>query len=124
MTFGARELPISFSLRPVCGHLLPEIDVVLLAQLRRGGVVQEGQESVSPSAPHLGDRVEQRAGEHDGSARRRLERARANSGKLTSPPVNSALRLIETAKRRCAVPLVVLSRWARKCAASRPRNRK
>ena len=32
------------------------------------------------------------------------------SGKLTSPPSNSSFRFTETAKRRCAVPAVVLSR--------------
>ena len=47
-----------------------------------------------------------------------LKPRRLYSGKLTSPPSNSAFRLMDTAKRRCAVPLVVLSRCGKKCPPS------
>ena len=70
----------------------------------------------SGAARHRRHRVQQRAGEHHGAAGRRLEARGPNSGKLSSPPSKPSLRLIETAKRRCAVPLVVLSR----CGAEMP----
>ena len=108
--------------RSARGRSVAEELQVLLAQPRRRLVVEEGQEGVAPAAVTC-DTAWSREQENTTAPPGGGLEARAGpySGKPTSPPSNSALRLIETAKRRCAVPLVVLSRWARKWPPSSAR---
>ena len=74
---------------------------------------RSGTRSAGRGSPaHL---VEDRGGERDRRSRAALKLRGLYSGNQISPPSNSALRLIETANRRCATDSPVSSRWGPKC---------
>ena len=78
-------------------------------------VVQERQEGVPLPSRHRRGFVLQRAGEYHRPARRRDVESPPDSGNRRHPPSYSPVfRFSDTANRRCAVPLVVLSRWGLK----------
>src|SRR6185312_5561865 len=76
-----RESGLSCSSEVSAASILPdrsvEIRIVGLADRRRRLVIKEGQEDVALAFGHKIGRVQQRAGEHHGGARRRLEALRA-----------------------------------------------
>src|SRR6185295_13993003 len=73
----------------VLGQELP----VRLAELRGVLVVHEREERIAPAARHPRYRMQERAGEHDGASRRRLEAARAELGKVHLPAVEVGIEV-------------------------------